>query len=89
MITANEAKKITDTKREEALQSLLVREKIALDVIEERVIMDAASKGLDEAYTSITPSLPLESVKRITEALRENGYVVSMTGSHCFKICWA
>ena len=88
MITANEAKKITDTKREEALQRLLVREKITLDAIEERVIMDAASKGLGEAYTSVTPSLPLESVKRITETLRENGYIVSMTGTHCFKICW-
>lgn len=89
MITANEAKKITNTKREEVLQRLLVREKIALDAIEERVIMDAASKGLGEAYTSVIPSLPLESVKRITETLRENGYIVSMTGSHCFKICWA
>lgn len=89
MITANEAKKITETKREEALQCLFVREKIALDAIEQRIIMDAASKGFGEAHTSIIPSLPLESVERITETLRENGYIVSMTGSHCFKICWA
>lgn len=89
MITANEAKKITDTKREEALHRLLVRERVALDTIEKRVIMETASKGLGEAYTSIAPSLSLESVKRITETLRENGYVISMTGSHCFKICWA
>ena len=89
MITANEAKKITDTKREEALRRLLVREKIALDEIEQKAIVDAASKGLGEAYTSVTPSLPLESVKRIVETLGENGYVISMTGSHCFKICWA
>lgn len=89
MITANEAKKITDTKREEALCRLLVRERVALDTIEKRVIMEAASKGLGEAYTSVTPSLPLESVKRIVETLKENGYVISMTGSHCFKIIWA
>ena len=89
MITANEAKKITDTKREEALHRLLVRERVALDSIEKSVIMDAASKGLGEAYTSVAPSLPLESVKRIVETLRENGYVISMTGTHCFKICWA
>ena len=89
MITANEAKKITDAKREEALHRLLVRERVALDTIEKRVIMETASKGLGEVYTSVTPSLPLESIKRIVETLRENGYVISMTGSHCFKICWA